>query len=90
MTRKCLCKLPTASTSPCIGNVVYNARDSKIRFDAAVYNRLSGQAQAQGRLNSDSGWVPPNSNDGHWIQYDVGKLQNVNGVVTQGYVSWNR
>ena len=128
MTRKCLCKLPTVSEEPCIGNVVYNAEDSKIRFDAAVYNRLSGQvralsrlislagssrltplaglkwscvrinqqavpprqAYAQGRLNSDTAWAPPNSNDGHWIQYNVGKLQNVNGVVTQGYVSWNR
>ncbi|KAJ1490396.1 galactose-binding domain-like protein [Baffinella frigidus] len=90
MQRKCLCKLPTLSTAPCIGNVVYNAEDSKIRFDSAVYNRLSGQSQAQGRLNSDSGWAPPDTNPGHWIQYNVGKVKAVNGVVTQGYVGWNR
>lgn len=91
MTRMCLCKLPDPPTdSTCLGTVVLNVEDSKIRFDSNYYSRTSGQDTAQGRLNSASAWVPANDNDGHWIQYNTGKVQTILGVVTQGYPSWNR
>ena len=87
MMEKMGCQLPEKAEKSCSSYVVRNVPYSQMRFDSVYGNYPAGQYYGQGRLNSQYGWLSPDYAQGHWIQLDLGQVQTVAGVVTQG-MSW--
>lgn len=82
------CTLPNAGTGSCKGLIVTNPPYSKHRYSSTWGNYKPGTYWGQGRLNAHYGWLPRTSatglEKGEWMQMDLGSVQNVAGLVTQG------
>jgi hypothetical protein len=88
MSKACQCTLPEDSTDTCKGLIVTVPPYSKHRYSSTWGNYPAGTQWAQGRLNADYAWLPSSATTGlevgEWMQMDLGSVENVAGLVTQG------
>lgn len=68
----------------CPFTIVYNAPLHRTVYSSVRGNSAPGTGLGRGRINSGQAWCPATSSPEQFMQVDLGYLQNVSGIVTQG------
>jgi len=70
--------------------VITNPTYSQSKASSVWSNEAIGHKHGKGRLDSNQGWSARHNKAGQWWQMDLGNVQQVAGVVTQGRTSHNQ
>ena len=78
------CQLPQPAEK-CGRSIIMNANNLRYKYSSTWENRSPGQKYAAGRLDSRWSWSARQSKvDAEWMQIDTGKVQKIEGLVSQG------
>jgi len=76
------CKRPEEGKR-CRYKVVYNSPVSRTTY-TSIRSGSPGKGLGRGRLNSKQAWCAATNAKGQYMEIDIGFLQNITGIVTQG------
>eukprot|EP00941_MAST-03F_sp_MAST-3F-sp1_P002054 g2054.t1 len=65
-------------------NKEINVPESRRAYSSVRFDSLPGNGFARSKLDSPLGWMPSVSNIATWLALDLGKIENVIEIITQG------